>query len=60
MKKKHDPYYFELRNAPRVETPRVAVCNVTKAEDVAWFFSLTDAKEYIAWKNSQGEKYEKV
>ena len=60
MKKKRVPHHFEMRNAPRVETPSVAVCDVTKAEDVAWFFSFTAAEEYIAWKNSPEEKHEEV
>jgi len=60
MKQKHADYHFELRNAPIVATPPYAVCNVTTAEDIAWFFSVKDAKEYIAWKNSCKEKNEKV
>ena len=57
MKKDKEPCNFQTRNAPQYATPHIAVCNVTKAEDVAWFFKLSDAKEYIAWKN---KKYEKV
>ena len=44
---------LELRNASMIKTPTVAVCNVDKGEDVAWFFKLHDAEEYIKLHNEK-------
>jgi hypothetical protein len=37
---------LKIRNAPVVETPKIAVCDIETGEDVAWFFSLKKALEY--------------
>ena len=52
---------YELRNSPKIQMPKYAVVEITPiqfgpvSEDIAWFFHLKDATDYIQWRNEKSK-----